>query len=371
VLFSTTRPSKRILQTLGALVLAFAAATAPLLSAGPAAAAEPGDTISVSGRPAGSDGRPDGRTRFAYAADPGQSVGDNFIVGNRGSSRQDFTLYGTDAFNSADGTFSLLATSEAPTSIGAWTRFDNGEPRVQFSLEPGEVRVVPFTIQFPAEATPGDHVGGLVASVVEEGQQVNVDRRVATAIFARVSGELQPRLAVSTFEASHHGDWWNPFSGTTTIRYTVENPGNVALAANVTMGINTWFGIPAAASQGGSIPDLLPGNSASFEFDVPAVAQWLYLNPHLRLNPFVDSDDAALQLPVPAVTRDTVTWAVPWTVLILVLVAAAIAAFVWWRRRREDARARAWIEYTENEARLAAQKEAGLVSSARATAADG
>jgi dihydroorotate dehydrogenase (fumarate) len=358
---SITRTSGRILRVFGVLALAVAAVTAPLLPATSASGAEEGDTISVAGRPAGADGRPDGRTRFSYAADPGQSVSDQFLVGNRGSERQNFTVYGTDAFNSADGSFALLATAEAPTAIGAWTRFENCENRIQFSLEPNEVRLVPFTVQLPPEATPGDHVGGLVASVVEEGQQVNVDRRIATPIYARVSGDLQPRLAVGDFTAEHVGEWWNPFGGTVKIRYTVENPGNIALGANVTMGVNTWFGIPAAQSQGGSIPDLLPGNSASYEFEMPAVGQWLYLNPHIRLNPFVSSEDPALQLPIGATTRDTLTWAVPWTVVIALLLAGGVVALVWWRRRREDERGRAWIEYTENEARAAAQREASLV----------
>lgn len=367
---SPTRRSGRIARAFGAALLVGTLLAAPLLTAHPATAStvdEPdGGTVSVSGRPADAEGRPDGRTRFSYAADPGQTVTDQFLVGNRGSARQDFTVYGTDAFNSPDGGFALLATSEEPVSVGAWTRFENGEPRIQFSLDPGEVRVLPFSIEFPAEATPGDHVGGIVASVVEAGTQVNVDRRVATAVYARVSGELQPRLAVSDFEATHLGDWWNPFSGSVLIRYTVENPGNVALAANVTMGVDTWFGIPATQAQGGSVPDILPGNSAAFEFEAGGVAQWLYLLAHVRLNPFVDDPDTAKQLPVPATTRDAVTWAVPWTVLIVLVLAAAIAAALWWKRRRDDEYARDWLEKTQSEAREAAQREVELVTTGKA-----
>ncbi|TQJ31358.1 hypothetical protein [Microbacterium sp. SLBN-146] len=372
---SPTRRSGRIAKAFGAVLLVGTLLTVPLLTAHPATASTVDDpegagTVSVSGRPADAEGRPDGRTRFSYAADPGQTVTDRFLVGNRGSARQDFTVYGTDAFNSPDGGFALLSTSEEPVAIGAWTRFENGEPRIQFSLEPGEVRVLPFTIDFPAEATPGDHVGGIVASVVEAGTQVNVDRRVATAVYARVSGELQPRLVVSEFEATHVGDWWNPFSGSVLIRYTVENPGNVALAANVTMGVDTWFGIPATQAQGGSVPDILPGNSAAFEFEAGGVAQWLYLLAHVRLNPFVDDPDTAKQLPVPATTRDVVTWAVPWTVLILIVLAAGIAAAVWWKRRRDDEYAREWLEKTQSEARAAAQREVELVAAGKAPTND-
>ncbi|WP_295786011.1 WxL protein peptidoglycan domain-containing protein [uncultured Microbacterium sp.] len=343
--------SRRRFPALGAALIAVLATLSLLSPSAPATAAE-GDaasvaTVGVATRPAGEDGRPDGRSRFTYTADPGQSVTDRVLVGNTGTARQDFTVYATDAFNAEDGSFSLLATADTPTSVGAWLRFDDGSERQTFSLEPNEVRLLTFTVVFPAEATPGDHVGGLVASVVEQGQQVTVDRRVATTISARVSGELQPQLSVSSYDASYEGDWWNPFAGDVRLRYTVSNPGNVALAANLTSGVGTWFGIPATGLQGGSIPMLLPGSTATYEFTLGGVGQWLFLNPHTVLSPFVDSPDAAQQLSVTPVNRDAVTFAVPWTLLILLALAVGAFLLLRWRRRRDEARAQEWIEYME------------------------
>jgi hypothetical protein len=363
VLSSTTRPSRRLLRTFGAILVTLAATTASLTLVNPATAADgdaPADpgTIGVATRPAGTDGRPDDRTRFSYSADPGQTVTDQVLVGNTGNARQDFTVYATDAYNSSDGTFSLLATADTPTALGSWVKFDNGEDRIQFSLDPDEVRLLTFTVAFPADATPGDHAGGLVASVIENGQQVNLDRRVATAMYARVSGELQPRLTVSSFDAAYQGDWWNPFNGTVKMLYTVTNSGNVALAANVTGSVNTWFGVPAAGQQGAGLPTLLPGNSATYELAVQGVGQWLYLNPAVTLRPFVDATDPALQVLVPPVSRDGVVWAVPWMLLILLVIAAAIYLFVRWRRRRDEVRAQEWIEYTEQQAAAAAAEKA-------------
>lgn len=360
--------SRRRLPALGVALLALAATLALLPPTAPAraddgdAAATPA-TVGVATRPAGEDGRPDGRSRFTYTADPGQTVTDRVLVGNTGSARQDFTVYATDAFNGGDGAFSLLATADTPTSVGAWLRFDDGSDRVKFSLEPNEVRLLSFTVAFPADATPGDHVGGLVASVVEEGQQVSVDRRVATSIFARVSGELQPALSITSYDASYEGDWWNPFSGSVKLHYTVSNPGNVALAANLTSGVATWFGIPATGLQGGSIPMLLPGNTATYEFTVGGVGQWLYLNPSTVLNPFVDSPDNSQQLTVSPITRDTVTFGVPWMLLILLALAAAIFLLLRWRRRRDEERAREWVDYMERATAAEAEGLAGAATS--------
>jgi dihydroorotate dehydrogenase (fumarate) len=231
----------------------------------------------------------------------------------------------------------LLATADSPRAVGAWVRFENGQERIQFTLDPQEVRLLTFTVAFPADATPGDHAGGIVASVVEEGSQVSVDRRVATALFARVSGDLQPRLTLASFDATYQGDWWNPLAGTLKVLYTVDNPGNVALAANVSMTAVTWFGIPASEVQGGGVPVLLPGNSATYEFDLTGVGQWGYLNPSAKLVPFSDAQNAAMQVAVAAVSRDTVVIAVPWMILILAGATAAIVTLLRWRRRREDA----------------------------------
>ncbi|MCJ1708621.1 DUF916 domain-containing protein [Microbacterium sp. VKM Ac-2923] len=354
--------SRRRFPALGAAVIAVAAMFALLVPTAPATAAE-GDaptTIGVATRPAGDDGRPDGRSRFSYTADPGQAVTDRVLVGNTGSQRQDFTVYATDAYNAADGSFSLLATADAPTSVGAWLRFDDGSDRVQFSLEPNEVRLLPFTVAFPADATPGDHVGGLVASVIEAGAQVSVDRRVATSIFARVSGELQPQLSIGSYDATYEGDWWNPFAGDVRLHFTVTNPGNVALAANLTSGVVTWFGAPVAGPQGGAIPVLLPGNTATYDVNVGGVAQWLYLNPRTVLSPFVDSPDAAQQLSVTPISRDAITFGIPWMLFILTGLVGAAVLFVRWRRRRDEARAQEWVEYMER----AAAAEADELASA-------
>lgn len=359
MLFSKPRSGGRIGRRLGAFLLSIAATVTLLAPAGAARAEDPPPSdYGIATRPAGADGMPDDRTRLEYSADPGQSVSDQVLIGNSGKSAQDFTVYATDAFNAENGDFSLLATADAPTSIGAWVRFENGENRVQFTLQPEEVRLVKFTVAFPADATPGDHVGGLVASVLQKSEGVSIDRRVATAMYARVSGELQPRLNLASFDATYQGDWWNPFGGTVKVLYTVDNPGNVALSANVSMKAVTWFGIPVTGAGGTSIPVLLPGNSATYEYDLTGIGQWGYLNPSAELMPFVETTDPTRQALAATVTRDTIVLATPWMLLILIAIGVGVYLLIRWRRRRDEVRAQEWIEYTEKKAAAAAAEAA-------------
>ncbi|MDR7182984.1 dihydroorotate dehydrogenase (fumarate) [Microbacterium trichothecenolyticum] len=348
----------RALGTLRVAVTAMAAliVLAPLLASSPASAAEE-EKVGISARPADASGTPDARTSFRYTADPGQRVDDFFLVTNTGTADQSFTVVSTDAFNDGEGEFALLATAEQPVDIGNWVQFENGANRIEFVLSAGQSRLLPFTLQLPADATPGDHVGGLVASVVTPGAEVNLDRRVASRVYTRVSGDLQPRLAVSSIEAAYGGDWWNPFSGAVTFHYTVSNTGNIALAGNATGAVGTWFGIPVATASGGTIKEVLPGNSATYEVGIPGVGQLGYLLAQVKLTPFVDSGDAAAQMPAPPTSRDTIVIALPWLLLIAIVLVAGFFVFRSWRRKVDAQRAAEWIAYTEAEAKLKAERE--------------
>lgn len=348
--------ARRVALALGSLTLATTLLLSGSLAPSPARA---DDTIGVSGVPADGTGTPDGRTRFTYSADPGQHLADFYLARNAGSTVQTFTVLATDAFNDDDGDFALLETKEEATDVGSWVRFDSGENRIQFDLAPGESRLVPFTLDVPAEAGPGDHVGGVLASVVTPGDEVTIDRRLGTRLYVRVSGELQPALAVGGLTADYLGDWWNPFAGTVRMRYTVENVGNIALAANVSLGITTWFGIPATGERGDGVPELLPRNTRSYETEVPGIAAWGFLNPWVKLNPFVEGGDTDKRLNVGSAARDTVLIAIPWPLVILLGLLGLFFVFRAWRRRVDADRAAAWMAHTEAEARRRVASELG------------
>ncbi len=325
------------------------------------------DTIGISGVPAGADGNPDGRTRFSYAADPGQQIADNYLVRNTGTTAQTYTILSTDAFNDNSGEFALLETDAKAADIGNWVQFENGTNRLQFDLGPGESRLVPFTVVIPAEATPGDHAGGIAASVKSPSGQVTLDRRLGTRMYLRVSGDIQAGLSLAGLNASYVGDWWNPFTGAVRVHYTVENTGNIALASNITVGARTWFGVQTGGEQGDGIPELLPGSTRTFETDLTGIASWGYLNPWVKLNPFVEGDDETKRMPVSATSRDTILIAPPWTLLIALVFIAGFIVFRKWRRKVDAKRAQEWIEHTEAEAKRKAEAEHEVVGAGAGT----
>ena len=66
-----------------------------------------------------------------------------------------------------------------------------------------------------------------------------------------------------------------------------------------------------------------------------------------------------MQVVVTPITRDAVAFAVPWTVLILGVLAALAVLFSRWRRRRDEVRAREWMDFVAETAAADAAALAG------------
>ena len=319
------------------------------------------DTNGISGTPASETGA-DGRSRFSYQVAPGQQVQDGYLVRNSGTAAQTMTVFATDAFNTPDGGYGLLDTNAKPKDSGSWVAFAGGVKQLTIPLAAGASQLVIFTVDVPADASPGDHAAGVVISVTSPSGQVIVDRRVATRLYVRVSGALQATLTVGSIAASYASQL-NPFAGTTSLVFTVKNNGNVALAANAVVGATTYFGIAAAPQSRTTIGELLPGATRVVTMTVPGVAQLGYLNPFVHLIPTIDKD-ALNPGQLREIDRDTTLIVPPWWLIILIALAGGVWAFLVLRRRSNDKNAAAWVAHMEAEAKRKYGDEDDLVGAA-------
>ena len=147
--------------------------------------------------PAGTDeasgvgNRPD----LSYVADPGAVIEDAVTLYNLSNVPLTFKIYATDAFNDDDGQFGLLDSDETPVDVGTWIDLGGEEVPV-----PARTQVtIPITLTIPENATPGDHVGAVLAANAalttgDEGQALTLDRRTGTRLYVRVNGPLVPNL---------------------------------------------------------------------------------------------------------------------------------------------------------------------------------
>mgnify|MGYP001249850023 CR=1 FL=1 len=313
------------------------------------AAADQGFRWSVA--PSNADGEL-GRSYFVHDVKPGQTIEDWAAVTNYGDEAMTFSVYGTDAFNTSDGSFALLPADEEPTLAGTWIELAPEDRSIE--VEAGETRVVPFRITVPEDAEPGDHAAGVIASVAQDavnaqGQLVRVDRRIAARVYLRVDGPTRPSLQIDAVRTEYHAPaWWNPFAtGELTVTYQVRNTGNLRMVASGGVGAEGPLGVALGEGTPVQVPEMLPGTVYEYSHTVSDVYPLFWLNGEVTLTP-----EAAPQAPrIPGlepVTRSDSAVAVPW---VPVLVVVLLAAVLLWRRRLAKRRFAAAVAAAVAEAR--------------------
>ena len=323
-----------------ALLIAALALPAPAFASGAPASHKGRATFGV--RPA-TKGKPDKRATLTYGMTPGAHVTDQVAFVNESLATYTLQAYATDATNDANGGLTLLAPDAKPTDAGSWVKLGGAAASGRITIRPRSYVVVPVDIAIPKNATPGDHVAGVVAALVavSQGQHVNVrlNQRVGLRVFIRVAGKVRAALSIEHLSVSYHGNA-NPFgSGSATVTYRVHNNGNVTLGAGQTVKVSGLFG-QVAAVHPAPISLLLPGSSFGEKVEVPGVFPEIRMTAKVELRPVVPAGSLDTGLKS-AYSASTSFWAVPWLLIAIVIGLLATAVLVWrWLRKRRAATGR-------------------------------
>lgn len=326
-------------RSLTTALLGLFAALAPLTGA--SADAEPAAPAAWEVLPVPTEQGP--RQAFELELAPGARHEDAVIVRNRGVEPIDVDVWATDAFTTPTGDLGLLLAEESPRFAGAWITPETSRVTIEGR---GEV-TVPFSVTVPSNEQPGDYVAGVIVSMPREettadGDLVLVEARVASRVYLRVPGELAPSLTVSDVSLVRDAPWWNFWSGTARLDYTVTNTGNARLEPRTTIALSSMVGRSLGGTEGVVLPELMPGDSLrASTLASPEVAGSLIVSPVAAWG-VVSADVGVLaRLSVgPDAIRETVEvsiLAVPWipagfVLLLLGLLVHRVARRV--RRRR-------------------------------------
>ena len=324
----------------------------PSAAAGPSSAALPAATSHPSPSP-GSEpdlagnvtyglgpataGAFDRRRNYAYLQTRGAVVQDQVAVLNLSARPLTLNLYVADALNQGDGTLGLRPRGAKSTDLASWItlRTPTGKP---FVVVPARSTIiVPFTVNVPKGAEIGDHLAGIVTSLVAAGQtpgdlstNVALEQRVGVRVALRVAGVLDPRLEVVDVTAEYVATA-NPIRpGSAVVEYTVRNTGNVRLSGRQQVVVHGLFGAAFDAGQLVDLPLLLPGGSARVSVVVPDVWPLFRLTADVTVTA-LSADGDANPSTDPA-TGSASFWAIPWIQLAIVLALAL--GILWWLRRR-------------------------------------
>jgi hypothetical protein len=302
----------------------------------------------------------DGRAYLIYAADAGAFLYDRVALFNYRPTPLTVQVYATDALQSTDGGFGLLTGAQTPRDAGSWFHLigvpKSGKVTIPAARgkKPYGVLYVRFKVTIPAKATPGDHVGGLVASLKSTstnttGAKITLDQRVALRAYFSLAGKVTPSVAIEDLKGSYTNTWDPLGRGDYRVSYYMHNLGNLRLkvAQDVTVHrciLRTWL-CPAAAivTHPATVAELLPGARVKvtemfphrFGLGRPAVTVALHLSA---------IDSAYLNLKVPDVSDTTSFWALPWLLILIIIGILLVIALIVWRfvhNRRKKAKERA------------------------------
>lgn len=270
------------------------------------------------------DSQSDGRPYLDYVVEPGDTYADAVAVMNLGDTPLDLAVYAVDGVVTADGSFAIATGDDPKTELGAWTQL--AVPTVQ--VEPGGTAIVPFTLTVPVNAEPGDHFGGIVATVTTgeagDGSAVVRENRVGTRFYVRVAGPITPELTFDHLTA-HHEQSINPLRfGDVEVTETLVNSGNLRLDASRSIEVSGLFGWWHRTVSLEPTGDLLPGNALSDTSVLKSVPPLGPLTVTVHAYPQTSGVDSVQGFP--AASRSVTVWAVPWPQAVALLL---IGLFVW------------------------------------------
>jgi hypothetical protein len=342
-------------------VIAAVLAAFALITPTPAHAASGAEALTWSVAPSGPKG-PNGRPALDYKLYPGATVTDHVAVTNHSKRPLTLRLYANDAFTTAGGGFDLRAGNTAPTGAGGWIT----PARPTVTLPASSRVVVPFTLTVPADATPGDHAAGLVASLADAttddaGNRVSVDHRVGARVYLRVTGPLRPVLDVTDVRIDTATSW-NPLSlPRVTASFTIRNTGNVRLTGRPSARIEGPFGLGARTATTTAIPEILPGGSLRVTIALDAVPPLFHERLTVDILPATADGRAIDPAPARALTTHAL-WLTPWPQLAALACIALLAAAGLLTRRRRARRMRAALAAAEQRGRDQAHRHASAES---------
>lgn len=274
--------------------------------------------------PANENG-PDSRVALQYVLSPGQTQSDYVVVTNYSDKPISLKLYPGDALLKTGNGFDIQSEDETSSHVGIWVKTGVSE----LQLQARESKVVPVLITVPEDASPGDYVGGLLASYLKENDtesaQLNTEHRVGVRVELRVSGPIDPQIVISNPRVEA-GQSLNPFAKQPLqISFEVENTGNVRLEVSPKITIKGPFGWGEQVLEIPKFEDLLPKDSVTVKQEINS---WPFGPMELTIEADAPSSIGQSLIEMGISTEESVHfWMFPWGWVIFGGLAVGLGVF--------------------------------------------
>lgn len=273
------------------------------------------------------------RAYFLIELKPDVPYSDSVTIANETSGPLTFNLYAAAAYNTANGAYTAYPRTAPKTGVAQWIHL----PVSRVTVEGLHQVNVPFVIVPPANASPGDHFGSIIAeSIVGKTQgkghvRVTVLQAVGSRVYSQVSGPIQRSMQISHIDISSSGGTSELFGGSVTgaVKVSLTNTGNAAISPHLTGTISPLIG-SSKKLKPLQMDVVLPGNT------VTATLRFGSLDPWGRL-----SADVHVTAPSISLQGSASKWLIPWLLLLVVVVPLVIIIVLLVKLRRNRRRSKA------------------------------
>jgi hypothetical protein len=197
-----------------------------------------------------------------------------------------------------------------------------------FTLEPGESRLVTMSVRIPDEAMPGGYFGAIrfeagAASPADDGTAVALSASVASLLLVSVPGEADETMSLEFIEARQDGQAGRFLeTAPDTVAIKLNNEGNTILKPIGRVSVKNMFDneVYSYELNGGQVRgNVLPQSSRVFEDAVENIG---FIGRYT-----VEANLSYGEGGGNIITASTTFWVIPWKIL---LIGATILAFLIW-----------------------------------------
>lgn len=220
------------------------------------------DSSGIGGKPANPDpNNPRTQSIFVKRIAPGDSVSDNVEVINGSNVSKNISIYSTDSITSSGGAFACAQAADPVKSVGDWIKLS----QKTVTVAPNSKIIVPFNINVPKGAEPGEQDGCIVLQEEKEPTLqggISLSFRTAIRVAILVNGEIVKNISAIGLNTS--------FNDTKLILSPeVKNTGNVSIDTTIETTLKSFFG-QTIDTKTNTYP-VLRGQLTNwnFEFDKP------------------------------------------------------------------------------------------------------
>jgi Bacterial protein of unknown function (DUF916) len=286
----------------------------------------------------------DSRPYLTFVSSPSGTAVDHVAVTNYSHRPLRLNVYTVDAVPATNGAIAFKTKDASRDQAGAWMAVGTPGGTGVITVKPRSTDILPVRVRIPANASPGDHVGGVIVSLNgrvkgtfgRSGKEgARFEQRIAVRSVFRISGPLHPLLTIEALKASYSGPL-NPFAkGHATVSYVVHNGGNVVLGGPQTVTVSGPFG-HTTATDVPDVPALLPGGSFPVKVKVSGVYPQGVMKAKVTIN--TEPLQGEVDPGVKPVSSSVHFLAIPWFwLVVLLLLILGLAGYLIRRRHRQAA----------------------------------